>query len=65
MQYQSQLKRVTSEVQDSVDVERQLWYGSDLETIKKICKSEFNKDYAGKHSKFLHVLPFPGCNNKY
>ena len=65
MQYQSQLKRVKSEVQESVDVERQLWHGSDLETMKKICKSEFNRDYAKKHSKCLYVLPFPGCNLKY
>ena len=30
MQYQSQLKRVKSEVQESVDVERQLWHGSNI-----------------------------------
>ena len=49
LQYQSQKKKVEREVQGNMVVERQLWHGTDPETTFKICKSEFNRSYAGKN----------------
>ena len=34
-------------------MERQLWHGTDQATTFKICKSEFNRSYAGKNGENL------------
>ena len=51
VQYQSQKKKVEREVQGNMLVEQQLWHGTDKETVFKICKTEFNRSYAGKNGK--------------
>ena len=51
-QYQSQKERVKLEVRDSFVAERTLWHGSDSNTVSQICKSEFNRSFAGRNGMY-------------
>lgn len=55
-QYEAQKKKIRNELQtDSVITERSLWHGTDSDTVKNICTNEFNRSYAGRNGKYLHL----------
>ena len=46
-----------------IRVERQLWHGTDAQSVQHICKNEFNRSYAGQHGKLTNaVIIFGGLD---
>ena len=52
--YEAFKSKVTRELGGSgIPVERQLWHGTDEDSVQLICKNEFNRSFAGKNGRFF------------